>query len=165
MKIDIYLKITEWIDSSIYQSTVIQELEEKRPKLSNLNQTQNGRRYVNFENGFHFICSLNPNNLELTVILVFKMTDISFKNQEFVNSLIGINTNAKINAKHIPFYRTYNGLALLISKAHGGTYVAITNVSSGSIQNQILNSLSQHQTVLNHGGLESMPKLPPPFYN
>ena len=44
MKIDNYLKITEWIDSSISQSTVIQELEKKRPKLSNLNQTQNGRR-------------------------------------------------------------------------------------------------------------------------
>ena len=132
MKIDIYLKITEWIDSSICQSTVIQELEEKRPKLSNLNQTQNGRRYVNFENGFHFICSLNLNNPELTVIIVFNMTDISSKNQEFVNSLKG-NTNGKINAKHIPFYRTYSGLGLLISEAHRGTYVAITNVTSGSI--------------------------------
>ena len=29
MKIDNYLKITEWIDSSIGQSTVIQELEKK----------------------------------------------------------------------------------------------------------------------------------------
>ena len=36
MKIDNYVKITEWIDSSISQSTVIQGLEEKRPKLSNL---------------------------------------------------------------------------------------------------------------------------------
>ena len=35
MKIDNYDKITEWIDPSISQSTVIQELEGKRPKLSN----------------------------------------------------------------------------------------------------------------------------------
>ena len=49
MKIDNYLKIVEWMDSSIGQSTVIQKLDEKKPTLSNLNQTQN-RRYVNFEN-------------------------------------------------------------------------------------------------------------------
>ena len=53
MKIDNYLKITEWINSSIGQSTLITELEVKRPKLSNLNQTQNRRRYVNFKNGSH----------------------------------------------------------------------------------------------------------------
>ena len=53
MKIDKDVKIKEWIYSSIGQSTVIQELEEK-PKLSDLNQTQNKRRYVNFENGPHF---------------------------------------------------------------------------------------------------------------
>ena len=72
MKISNHLKITEWFDSSIGQSTVIQELEGKRPKLSNLNQTQNRRRYVNFENGSHFICSLNLNNPELTVLLLLK---------------------------------------------------------------------------------------------
>ena len=55
MKIDNYIKIKEWIDSSIGQSIVIQELEGKRSKLSSLNQTQNRRRYVNFENGSHFI--------------------------------------------------------------------------------------------------------------
>ena len=44
IKIDNYHKITEWIDSSIGQSTVIQELDKKRPKLSNLNQTQNRRK-------------------------------------------------------------------------------------------------------------------------
>ena len=39
-KIDNYVEITELIDSLIGQSTVIQELEEKRPKLSksDLNQ-------------------------------------------------------------------------------------------------------------------------------
>ena len=60
MKIDNYVKIKEWMDSSIGQSTVIQGLDEKRPKLSKLNQIQNRRRYVNFENGSHFICSLKP---------------------------------------------------------------------------------------------------------
>ena len=58
MKIDNYHKIAEWIDSSIGQSMVIQQLDKKRPTLSSLNQTQNRRRYVNFENGSHFICSL-----------------------------------------------------------------------------------------------------------
>ena len=37
MKIDNYFKIAQWIDSSIGQSTVIQELDKKRPTLSNSN--------------------------------------------------------------------------------------------------------------------------------
>ena len=123
MKIVNYVKIKKWIDSSISQSTVIQELEKKRPKLPKLNQTQNKRRSFNFENGSHFICSLNPYNPELTVFIAFKMTNIASRNQEFVNSLIG-NTNGKINAKHVTFYKTFRGRGLLISKAHGGTYVA-----------------------------------------
>ena len=49
MDIHNYFKIKEWHDSSIGQSTVIQQLDNKRPKLSNLNQTQNRRRYVNFK--------------------------------------------------------------------------------------------------------------------
>ena len=64
MKIDNYFKITEWINSSIRQSTVIQQLDQKRPTLSNSNQTHNRRRYLNFENGSHFICNLNLNNPE-----------------------------------------------------------------------------------------------------
>ena len=60
------------------------------------------------------------------------MTSIASGNQEFINSLIG-NTNGKINAKHITFYRTYSGLGLLISKAHGGAYVAIANYSGSPI--------------------------------
>ena len=58
MKLVNYVKIKEWIDSSIGQSTVIQTLEGKRPTLSNLNQTKILRRYINFENGSRFICSL-----------------------------------------------------------------------------------------------------------
>ena len=110
MKIDNCDKITPWIDSSISQSIVIEELEEKGPKLSNLNQTQNRRRYVNFENGSHFICGLNLNNSESTV---FKMTNIASGNQKFVSSLIG-NTKGKIGAKHITLYKTCSGLGFLI---------------------------------------------------
>ena len=55
MKINNYHKVAEWIDSSVGQSTAIQQLNKKRPTLSNSNQTQNRRRYVNFENGSHFI--------------------------------------------------------------------------------------------------------------
>ena len=63
----------------------------KRPTLSSLNQTQNRIRYVNFENGSHFICNLNLNNPKLTIFISFKMTNIASRNQEFVNSIIGNN--------------------------------------------------------------------------
>ena len=107
MKLDNYVKINEWFDSSIGQSSVIQQLDAKRPTLSNPNQMQNKRRYVNFENGSHFICSLNLNSPELTIFIVFKITDIASGDQEIVNSLIGNsvidNGKLKINAKHISF--------------------------------------------------------------
>ena len=89
MKLDKYVKINEWFDSSLGQSTVIQRLDAKRPALSNPDQMQNKRRYVNFENGSHFICSFNLNNPETTVFIVFKITGIVSRNQEIVNSLIG----------------------------------------------------------------------------
>ena len=104
MKFDKYVKINEWFDSSIGQSTVIQRLDAKRLTLSNPDQTQNKRRYVNFENGSHFICCLNLNSPELTVFIVFKITGIVSGDQEIVNSLIGNsvvdNGKLKINAKH-----------------------------------------------------------------
>ena len=135
IKLDNYAKIKEWLDSSIGQSTVIQQLDKKRPKLSNQNQMQNRRRYINFENGSHFIYSFNLKNPELTVFIVFKITGIASGDQEIVNSLIGnsIKNNGKlnINAKHISFYKTHSGsLGLLISKAEVGTYVAIASDSS-----------------------------------
>ena len=125
MKLDRYVKINEWFDSSIGHSTVIQRLDAKRPTLSNLDQTQNKRRYVNFENGSHFICSLNLNSPELMVFIVFKITGIVSGDQEIINSLIGNsvvdNGKLKINAKHIIFYKTHSGgLGLLISKAQVG---------------------------------------------
>ena len=96
---------------------------------------QNKRRYVNFENGSHFICSFNLNNPETTIFIVFKITGIVSGDQEIVNSLIGKsvvdNGKLKINAKHISFYKTHSGgLGLLISKAQPGSYVAIANDSS-----------------------------------
>ena len=77
--------------------------------------------------------SLNLNNPESTFFIDFKMTNVASGDQEIVNSLIG-NDNKKINAKFIMFYRTYSGLALLISKAQAGTYVAIANDGSSSIK-------------------------------
>ena len=96
---------------------------------------QNKRRYVNFENGSHFISSFNLNNLEMTVFIVFKITGIASGDQEIVNSLIGNsivdNSKLKINAKHISFHKTHSGgLGLLISKAEVGAYVAIANDNS-----------------------------------
>ena len=136
MKIYDYHKVTEWIDSSIGQSTVIQKLDKRRPTLSILNQTQNRRRYVNFENGSHFICSLNLNHPESTVFVVFRMTNIASGDQEIVNSITG-NNNGKINSKFITFYKAFGGLGLLISKAQPGAYVAIAKDGSSSIPNQI----------------------------
>ena len=133
MKIDNYHKITEWIDSSIGQSMALQQLDKKRPKLSNSNQTQNRRRYVNFENGSHIICNLNLNNSQSRVFISFKMTNIASGDQEFVNSLIG-NTTERLSAKFITFYRTYSGLGLLISKAQVGSYISIANDGSSSVK-------------------------------
>ena len=84
MKLDNYVKINKWIDSSIGQSTVLQELNKKRPKLSNSNQTQN-RRYVNFENGSHLICSFNLNNPESTVCIAFRLNSIASGNNLMVS--------------------------------------------------------------------------------
>ena len=76
MKLDKYVKIDEWFDSSMGQSLVIQRLNVKRPALSNPDQMQNKRSYINFENGSHFICSFNLNNPETTIFIVFKITGI-----------------------------------------------------------------------------------------
>ena len=103
MKLNNYVKIEEWFDSSIGQSTVIQKLDKKRPKLSNQNQTQNRRRYVNFENGSHFICSFNLNNPETTVCIGFRMNNIASGNYPFLNSIIG-NNNGN-TARFIAFYK------------------------------------------------------------
>ena len=127
MKIDNYFKINKWIDSSIGQSTVLQELNKKRPKLSNLNQTQNRRRYVNFENDSHFICSFNLNNPETTVCIAFRINGIASGNYILLNGVIGN------SVKYIAFYKTHSGLGLLISKVHNGSYVAVANDNSSFI--------------------------------
>ena len=149
MKLDNYLKIEEWFDSSLGQSTVIQQLDLKRPTLSNPNQMQNKRRYVNFENGSHFICSFNLNNPEMTVCIVFKMTNIASGDQLFDNSLIG-NSDQMVNSKFITLYRTYSGLGLLISKAQSGSYVSIANDDSSSIKPDLkFPSPKSNCTILN----------------
>ena len=140
MKLDNYIKINEWFDSSIGQSSVVQRLNVKRPTLSNPYQMQNKRRYVNFENGSHFICSFNLNNPETTVFIIFKITGIASGDQEIVNSLIGnsivINNKLQINAKNITFYKMQSGgLGLLISKAEVCAYVATANDSSNLFPN------------------------------
>ena len=147
MKLDKYVKIEEWFDSSLGQSTVIQRLDFKKPTLSK--QTQNKRKYINFENGSHFICSFNLNNPETTVCIVFKMTNIASGDQLFVNSLIG-NSDQKSNSKFITFYKTYSGLGLLISKAQSGSYVAIANDDSSSIKPDLkFPSSKSNCTILN----------------
>ena len=121
MKIDNYFNINKWIDSSIGQSTVIQELNKKRPKLSNSNQTQNRRRYINFENGSHFICSFNLNNPEATVCIAFRLNSIASGNNLLLNGIIGN------SIKYVAFYKTHSGLGLLISMAYNGSYVTVAN--------------------------------------
>ena len=117
---------------------------------------QNKRRYVNFENGSHFICSLNLNRAKLAIFIVFKITGIALGDQEIVNSLIGNsiidNGKLKINAKHISFHKTHSGgLGLLTSKAQVGAYIAIANNSSTLVPEPDLKfpSSKSNCTVLN----------------
>ena len=148
MDIDNYFKIKEWHDSSIGQSMVIQQLDKKRPKLSNLNQTQNRRRYVNFKNGSHFICSLNLNNPELTVCIAFRMNSIASENQLLFNSIIG--KNNRNTAKSISFCKTHSGIGLLISTAYNGSYVSVANDNSSLIESDYkFPSSKSNCTILN----------------
>ena len=127
MKLDSNSKINKWIDSSIGDSTVLQELNKKKPTLSNSNQTQNRRRYVNFENGSHFICSFNLNNPETTVCIAFRLNSIASGNILLLNGIIGN------SIKYVAFYKTSSGLGLLISTAYDGSYVTVDNDDSSSI--------------------------------
>ena len=130
MKINNYFKIKEWYDSSIGQSMVNQHLHKKIPELSNPNQTQNRRRYVNFENGSHFICSFNLNNPEFTILITFKMTDIASGNFILLNGIMG-NSNYRNESKSIAFFKTHSGLGLIILPANGrGSYVSVANDNS-----------------------------------
>ena len=126
MDIDKYFKINKWQDSSIGQSTVIQQLDNKRPKLSNLNQTQNRRRYIHFENGSHFICSFNLNNPEMTFCVVFRMNGVTSGSFIHTNAIIG--NHNRNTAKSIAFYKTHSGLGLLIT--YNGSYVSVANDDS-----------------------------------
>ena len=98
MKLNNYVKIEEWFDFSIGQLTAIQKLDKKRPKLWNQNQMQNRRRYINFENGSHFICSFNLNNPEMTICIAFRINGIASGAFLFLNGIIG-NSNGKGYAK------------------------------------------------------------------
>ena len=148
MKLDNYVRIEEWFDYSIGQSTVIQKLDKKRPKLSNQNQTQNRRRYVNFENGSHSICSFNLNNQETTVCITFRMNNIASGNFPFLNSIIG--TSNGNTARFIAFYKTNSGLGLSISNSYASFVVTVANNDSGFISpdHQFLSSKS-NCTILN----------------
>ena len=132
MDINNYFNIKKWHDSSIGQSTMIQQLDKKRPKLSNLNQTQNRRRYVNFENGSHFICSCNLNNPETTVCIAFRINGIASGNFIFLNGIIG-NSNDENLAKLTAFYKTHSGLGLIIMAYHDGSFMAIANDNSSLV--------------------------------
>ena len=107
-------------------------MDSKRPKLSNLNQTQNRRRYVNFENGSHFICSFNLNNPETTVCIAFRINGIDSGAFLFLNGIIG-NKNGESYAKYIAFYKPHSGLGLAISTAYNGSYLAVANDDSTSV--------------------------------
>ena len=128
MKLDNYFKINKWIDFSIGQSTVHQELNKKRPTLSNSDQTQNRRRYVIFENGSHFICSFNLNSPETTVCIAFRLNSIGSGNNR-LSKVIICNT-----IKCIAFYKTHSGLGLFISTAYNhDSYVTVANDGSSFI--------------------------------
>ena len=76
------------------------------------------------------------------------MTDIASGDQ-IVNSFIGDN-NKKVNAKFIMFYKTFDGLCLLNSKAQMRAYIAIANDGSNSIEPDLkFPSLKSNCTILN----------------
>ena len=129
MKLDNYFKINKWIDFSIGQSTVLQELNKKRPKLSNSDQTQNRRRYVIFENGSHFICSFNLNSSETTVCIAYRLNSIASGNNR-LSAVIICN-----NIKCIAFYKTHTGLGLFIPTAYNyDSYVTVANDDSSLLR-------------------------------
>ena len=124
-------------------------MDKKRPKLSNLNQRQNRRRYVNFENGSHFICSFNINNPESIVGIAFRMNSIASGDHLFINSIIGNNNGD--TAKFISFYKTYSSLGLLMSTSYGGgSYLMVANDNSILIHpNYKFLSSKSNCTILN----------------
>ena len=146
-KIDNHVTIKEWIDFSIGQSTVLQELDNKKRTLSDLNQTQNRRRYVNFENGSHFICSLNLNNPESAVFIVFRMTNITSRDQEIVNSLIGNNNKKSMQCKVYNVLQNIWWSRFINFKSTAWRLRSIANEGIQS-ENQILNFLPQNQIAL-----------------
>ena len=93
---------------------------------------QNRRRYINFENGSHFICGFNLNNLETTVCIAFRINSITSRSFLFLNGFIG-NKNGEKYAKHIAFYKTSSGLGLAISTAYNGSYVLVANNNSSLV--------------------------------
>ena len=93
---------------------------------------QNRRRYVNFENGSHFICRFNLNNPESTVCIAFRINDIASGNVIFLNDIIG-NSNDKNMAKSIAFYKTHSGLGFIILTAYNGSYVMVANDNSSLV--------------------------------
>ena len=144
MNLDKYVKINEWFDSSIGQSSVIQRLNVKRPSLSNPDQMQNKRKYLNFENGSHFICSFNLNNPETTVCIAFRLNSIASGNNLLLNGIIGN------SIKYVAFFKAHSSLGLLISKAYDGSYVAVADDNSSFIGlNYKFPSSKSHCTILN----------------
>ena len=104
-------------------------MNKKRPKLSNPNQTQNRRRYVNLENGSHFICSFNLNNPETTVCIAFRINGIASGAFLFLNGIMG-NSDGKSHAKQIAFFKTHSSLGFSISTSYNGSHVRIANDGS-----------------------------------
>ena len=145
IKLDSNSKINKWIDSSIGDSTVLQELNKKRPKLSNSDQTQNRRRYVIFENGSHFISSFNLNSPETTVCFAFRLNSIPSGNNRL--SMVIICNKIKC----IAFYKTNSGLGLFISMGNNrDSYIAVANdKSSFIIQDHKFPSSKSDCTILN----------------
>ena len=106
---------------------------------------QNRRRYVNFENDSHFICSFNLNNPETTVCIAIRINGIASGAFLSLNGIIG-NSFSKSYGKLIAFYKTHSGLGLSISVAYNGSYVTVANNDSTFIF-RIIDSQPKSQTA------------------
>ena len=129
IKIDNYFKIKEWHDSSIGQSTMIQRLDKKRPKLSNLNQTKIEEGTLTLKMAHILFVALTSTYPETTVCIAFRINGIASGAFLFLNGIIG-NSDGKSYAKQIAFYKTHSGLGLAISTAYNGSYVSVANDDS-----------------------------------
>ena len=128
MDIDNYFKIREWHDSSIGQSTAIQQLNKKDLHYPIQIKHKIGEDMLTLKMAHISFVALTSIIQSQLFVFVFRMNSIASGNYLFFNSIIG-NNNGN-TAKFITFYKPHSGIGLLISTSYNGTYVSVANDDS-----------------------------------